>query len=276
MKQIKKVLAIVIALVLSISMMQTTNVSAATNAKLNKKKATIYVGKTVTLKLKNNKKKVKWSSSNKRVATVSSKGKVKGKKAGKATITAKVGKKKYKCKITVKKKVVKKQNNYNNYYDTQYVEKSVKEKIADACMTYGKSDSDSSGIYYYLDTIDTSSTTTYYTQVRYIQSSDVVRISLLTDTGILVYFDMEDINSTTCAVTFYDDNNGYFGDGTLYKALINETSAVAFTSTNMGSSLQQTAEKLTTASAKLSLYYFDDIMGEYSVGVTHRDLGFDF
>lgn len=71
-------------------------------------------GKTVTLKLKNNKKKIKWSSSNKKVATVTKKGKVKGKKVGKATITAKVGKKKYKCKINVKKKVVYKPNNNSN------------------------------------------------------------------------------------------------------------------------------------------------------------------
>lgn len=55
----------------------------------------------------NNKKKVKWSSSNRMVAVVSKKGKVTGKKAGKATITAKIGKKKYKCKVVVKKKVTK-------------------------------------------------------------------------------------------------------------------------------------------------------------------------
>ena len=107
MKQTKKILAIVLAFVLSISMIPTINVSAAKKVKLNKTKVTIYVGKTVTLKLRSNKRKVKWSSSNKKVATVSKKGKVKGKKAGKATITAKVGKKKYKCKITVKKKNVK-------------------------------------------------------------------------------------------------------------------------------------------------------------------------
>ena len=105
MERTKKFLAVVLALVLSISLLPTTGVSAASKkVKLNKTKATIYVGKTVTLKLKNNKKKVKWSTSNKKVATVTKKGKVKGKKAGKATITAKVGKKKYKCKITVKKK----------------------------------------------------------------------------------------------------------------------------------------------------------------------------
>ena len=109
MKQVKKILAIMLTLVLSISMIPTINVSAAKKVKLNKTKATIYVGKTVTLKLKNNKAKVKWSSSNKKIATVSKKGKVKGKRAGKATITAKVGKKKYKCKITVKKE----KNNQN-------------------------------------------------------------------------------------------------------------------------------------------------------------------
>ncbi len=75
---------------------------AKAKVKLNKTKLSMNVGKTATLKLKNNKKKVKWSSSNKKVAKVSAKGKVKGLKKGKATITAKVGKKKYKCEVTVK------------------------------------------------------------------------------------------------------------------------------------------------------------------------------
>ncbi len=105
MRQTKKILAVVLALVLSLSLLPATGVSAASKkVKLNKTKATIYVGKTVKLKVKNTKKKVKWSTSNKKVATVTKKGKVKGKKAGKATITAKVGKKKYKCKIKVKAK----------------------------------------------------------------------------------------------------------------------------------------------------------------------------
>ena len=63
------------------------------NAKitLEKKKATIAVGKTATVKVKSYKgisrKGVKFASSNKKVATVSSKGKVTAKKAGTATIT---------------------------------------------------------------------------------------------------------------------------------------------------------------------------------------------
>lgn len=47
--------------------------------------------------------KITYSSSNKKVATVSSKGVIKGIKKGKATITIKAGKKKFVCKVTVKK-----------------------------------------------------------------------------------------------------------------------------------------------------------------------------
>ena len=82
------------------------NTYAAKKTKLNKKSATIEIGKTVTLKLKNapKGKKIKWTSSKKKVAVVNRKGRVQGKSAGKAKITAKVGKKKYTCTVTVKKK----------------------------------------------------------------------------------------------------------------------------------------------------------------------------
>ena len=80
-----------------------TSVYAA-SLKLNKKKISISVGSKYRLKatVKGSRKKVKWSSSNKSVATVTSKGLIKGKKAGKATITVKCGKLKKKCKVTVK------------------------------------------------------------------------------------------------------------------------------------------------------------------------------
>ena len=75
----------------------------AATVKLNKTKATIYAGKTVTLKLKNASK-VIWKSSNTKIAKVSSKGVVTGIGKGTATITAtnKTTKKQYKCKVTVK------------------------------------------------------------------------------------------------------------------------------------------------------------------------------
>ena len=52
--------------------------------------------------------KATWKSSNPKVATVSSKGKVTAKKKGTATITAKVGKTTYKCKVTVLRPISKK------------------------------------------------------------------------------------------------------------------------------------------------------------------------
>ena len=52
--------------------------------------------------------KATWKSSNPKVATVSSKGKVTAKKKGTATIPAKVGKTTYKCKVTVLRPISKK------------------------------------------------------------------------------------------------------------------------------------------------------------------------
>ena len=76
-------------------------------SKTEQKKVTVNVGKTVKIKLQNNKKKVKWTViSGKKNVSLSKKGKtgvtIKGKKAGKAKVQAKIGKKKYVCKVTVK------------------------------------------------------------------------------------------------------------------------------------------------------------------------------
>ena len=77
-------------------------VQAGAKVKLNKKSVSVLVSKSVTLKMQGTKKKVKWKSSNAKIAKVNSSGKVTGKKNGKVTITATVGKKKYSCKVTVK------------------------------------------------------------------------------------------------------------------------------------------------------------------------------
>ena len=64
------------------------------------KKNTIKLKATVTPKKSTDK--VKWSTSNKKIATVSKKGVVTVKKKGKVKITAKAGKKKATIKITIK------------------------------------------------------------------------------------------------------------------------------------------------------------------------------
>ena len=68
---------------------------------LSLKKGKSYQLKT-TVKPLNTTDKVTFKSSNKKVATVSAKGKIKAKKKGKATITITAGKKKVTCKVTVK------------------------------------------------------------------------------------------------------------------------------------------------------------------------------
>lgn len=88
---------------------------------LKEKKASIVVGKTTTIKVKSFKgisnKNIAFSSSDKKVATVSSKGKVTGKKAGKATITVtSLINKNVKAKFTITVKTA-------DMIDTDYSEK---------------------------------------------------------------------------------------------------------------------------------------------------------
>ena len=83
---------------------------------LNKTSITIYTGKSYQLKLNGTQQKITWSSSNKSIATVNSKGKITAKKVGTTYVKAKVQGKVYSCKINIIKDVtysIKKDNNLN-------------------------------------------------------------------------------------------------------------------------------------------------------------------
>jgi len=104
-----KVAAAVLSLAVTMTSVNIpTSAAAATKkVKLNKTKATLTVGKSTTLKLKQGTKVLKatFTSNKPKIAKVGKKtGKVTAKKKGTATITATYKKKKYKCKITVKAK----------------------------------------------------------------------------------------------------------------------------------------------------------------------------
>ncbi len=105
MKKLMKQLAIVLTIALVLAGMAGSGAVAAKKAKISNSKLTLKMGQSKKLSVRNltkkQKKKVKWSSSNKKVASVSKSGSVKAKKKGTAKITAKVGKKKYVCKVTV-------------------------------------------------------------------------------------------------------------------------------------------------------------------------------
>ena len=98
------------ALLLGISIPSSPAAAKAKAPKLSSKKISIKVGQKKTIKVKNTKKKVKWSiESGKKNITLSKKKKtsvaVTGKKSGSAVVLAKIGSKKLTCKVTVTKKV---------------------------------------------------------------------------------------------------------------------------------------------------------------------------
>ena len=108
------------ALALTFAMPVTAQAAKKKAPKISKTKVTMTITKkktkpAVQLKVKNvSAKNVKWTTSNKKVATVSKNGKVVAKKKGNAVITVKVkGSKTLRCKVTVKdnrKPVTKKPN----------------------------------------------------------------------------------------------------------------------------------------------------------------------
>lgn len=99
---------------------------------INYKKATVNTGQKFKLKICYSNKKVKWTSSNKNIATVSSNGQVKATGIGKCTITGKAGKKTYKCAIVVIRQVpnfgavLTDYNTRDNYFTVRFANKSNK------------------------------------------------------------------------------------------------------------------------------------------------------
>lgn len=89
-----------ITIIASCSLIYGQRTEAAT-AKISNTTLTLSVGKTKTLKITGTTSTVSWSSSNKKIATVSKAGKVTGVSNGSAVITAKVGNEKYICKVKV-------------------------------------------------------------------------------------------------------------------------------------------------------------------------------
>lgn len=110
MKQKRFLITWILTMALSLSMIVPTNaaVSAqtATKLKLNKTTVSLYEGKRTKLTVKNaGKKKIVWSTSNKKIARVSQKGSVLAVKEGKATVkaTIKGTKTSVSCKVVVGK-----------------------------------------------------------------------------------------------------------------------------------------------------------------------------
>lgn len=126
-------LALLLALILAIGFSPVTNVEAKAAPRLNYRKVTLVQGKKKRLKVRNlsrrRRRKVKWYSTRKSVATVNRKGVVKAKRKGKAYIVAKVGRKKYRCKVIVKKKISKKKKKTKKSNKKVSISKSTKKQL---------------------------------------------------------------------------------------------------------------------------------------------------
>lgn len=108
----RRVLCVCMAIIMATTGSVSTSVlpaMAAKKMKLNKSKATVYVNKSVALRVSGTKKTVKWSTNNSQVVSVKKKGKtaatVKAKNVGTAKVYAKIGSKKLVCNVKVKKKI---------------------------------------------------------------------------------------------------------------------------------------------------------------------------
>lgn len=113
----------------AVSLQTTQVVAEAATMKLNKSSLHLKKGGAYKLQVKGKgKKKVKWSSSNSFVASVSKSGKVKGKNAGVAIINAKIGKKSLSCIVIVAAPANASQAEYFNklkaYVDANYTDTS--------------------------------------------------------------------------------------------------------------------------------------------------------
>lgn len=96
---------------------------------ISKSTLKLYQGQTSKLSIVRTQKQITWSSSNKKVATVSTKGNITAQSPGKATITATIGKKKYTCSVTVMA------SNLLIGKTTVSIDTKGKHKIAVTCLT---------------------------------------------------------------------------------------------------------------------------------------------
>lgn len=147
MNYFKKILSVVLSavLVITTAVCISKDTDAAKKTSLVKK-LQMEEGDSTKLKVKNapKKAKVKWSSDDVIVATVSSNGMVTAKMEGTARITAKIGSKRYTCKVTVIKKSLG-QYDGDIYYSTPA---DYRTKKAD--VTYGEIKT----LYYYSTTTE--------------------------------------------------------------------------------------------------------------------------
>lgn len=239
----------------------TDNTAYAASISLNKTSATIVNGKTVQLKVKGTSAKVKWSTSSKSIATVSTKGLVKAKKPGRVTITAKVANKTLRCKVTIKK-------NTNDYYGV-IKQKLLSNGINDGNGNYtikGLSNGTSDWLGDYLDTVSVTYNSNYnYFEFKYSKEyyehdwpSSYVSMTIQEPFNKAVDFHVEDFY-------FLDDysNACYMADGRVNASTYyDEQELYPFITQNINSPVS-TSQHFASQMYNIAMYNWDIMIYQY-------------
>ena len=259
---VKKIVACMIALTLVFTSVNLYEVQAKKKIKLNKAQVLVRIGSPVKLKVKNTKKKIKWKSSNKKIATVSKKGVVKGKEDGNCIITAKVGKKKLKCKIAVAHKVAKS----TSAKTIAAIAKKVKQK--------GTYDS-SGGFYRYKQRFDLHGRTTI-ASILYYPKTNHLEVELMQgDEKITLAFHVGD--KRKCTFEYGDETYEYRAKGTWDTNRVKDDyQSISFTDTNIPSEYYDYAKTQLYPYVNNAIYCFDQMMKTLKTKIYSESLGFNW
>lgn len=255
MKQVKKIIAIVLVCALAVSTVTVVNTETAfAKTKVIKKKYTLDVGNKLQLKIDGKKRKLKYKSSNKKVATVTKKGLIKTKKPGKTTITFKFKKKKFKVKVKVKT-------------TSAY-------KVAQACMKYGKKSKNSvEGTFYYIGQAYEIDNNNYYCSIHYSKTHNALLVNLLfgDDYAFVMTMSVTPRKSSTSEIAFNYEVGGFHGNGKISR----RTYTVNISDSNIPSGFEDQVEEIGQNAAILTMRLFDKILAKYKVSTSRKGFGFN-
>lgn len=288
MKNFKKFLLCILVVCIGSSVVP-GNSAAAKGVRLSSKSITLRVGQTRTVKLKGTRKKPKWRSTKKSVATVTSKGKIKAKKKGSTVIIAKLGKKSYKCKVTVKARssATKKPTPKPTPKPSQSAastESNHYQDLATHIMKNGEYSSDSTGQNYYIDDIEISDEGSTYTQIAYYldghfefavrgetSTSDGTASSLL----IVTITPPQYSRGAVDEIFVSDSNDLIYAEGRVSLSdLSSKEDNITYTSTNASADMEESLYELGEIQLSIGLQTWDSLLQKSGTGLTLQDLGF--
>ena len=256
---VKKIIASLIALTLAFSSVNISYVDAS-KVRLSKTITFVRIGTPLKLKVKNTKKKVKWKSSNKKIATVSKKGVVKGKKDGECYITAKVGKKKLKCHCVVTHPVAKK------------ITKKTMKKISKAIKKKGSYDS-SNKCYIYRKRFFNKNNVDMAILKYYPKTNHIV--INLNDTYMNSDLIFKVGDKDTCTFDAESYEHGIYAKGTYTKKKASFSSeAINITDSNIADQYVNYAKGYIFDYARYQVGLLESILKELKTNVYSEDLGF--